>query len=69
LRCCHVKSILLEPERYEENQYYFNRQGFTFSLETQDGLFRVYLDHFKNIVLRRLALASPREILNVEQAI
>ena len=69
LRCCHVKSILLEPERYEENRYYFNRQGFTFSLETQDGLFRVYLDHFKNIVLRRLALASPREILNVEQAI
>lgn len=68
-RCCHVKSILLEPERYEENRYYFNRQGFTFSLETQDGLFRVYLDHFKNIVLRRLALSSPCEILNVEQAI
>jgi GNAT superfamily N-acetyltransferase len=68
-RCCHVKSILLEPERYEENQYYFNRQGFTFSLETEDGLFRVYLGHFKNIVLRRLALASPHKILNVEQKI
>ena len=65
LRCCHAKSILLEPERYEENQYYFNRQGFTFSLETQDGLFRVYLDHFKDIVLRRLALASQRETINV----
>lgn len=69
LRYCHVKSILLEPERYEENRYYFNRQGFTFSLETKDGLSRVYLDHFKNIALRRLALASPREILDIEQAI
>jgi GNAT superfamily N-acetyltransferase len=68
-RCCHVKSILLEPERYEENRYYFNRQWFTFSLETQGGLFRVYLDHFKNIVLRRLALASQHETINVEQAI
>ena len=69
LRCCHVKSILLEPERYLENQYYFNRQGFTFSLETQDGLFRVYLDRFKDIALRRIALASSHDILNVEQAI
>ncbi len=66
LCCNHVKSILLEPERYEENQYYFNRQGFTFSLKTQDDLLRVYLDHFKDIALRRLALASQRETINVE---
>ena len=65
-RCCHVKSILLEPERYEENQYYFNRQGFTFALKTDDGLLRVYLDHFKDIALRRLALATQHETINVE---
>ena len=69
LRFNFAKSILLEPQRYIENQYYFNRQGFTFSLKTEDGLLRVYLDHFKDIALRRSILAAQCETINVEQAI
>jgi GNAT superfamily N-acetyltransferase len=66
LRSNYAKSILLEPERYNKYQYYFNRQGFSFPLEASDGLYRIYLDNFKDIALRRLALASSDEILNDE---
>lgn len=59
-----VKSIVLSPERYKNNQYYFNRFGFNVKIITDDYLYQVYLSQFKNIVLKRLAILCPSEHVN-----
>jgi GNAT superfamily N-acetyltransferase len=67
LRCCNVKLILLETERYEENHHYFERHGFTFHLMTNDGLSRIFLDDFKSAVIRRIAYVNKQKILKMNK--
>jgi len=49
----HVKSILLESDRYESNKYFFNQLGFSFTVEESSGLYRCYLEEFKEAICLR----------------